>query len=231
MKNVFFGIGDTVKVNLTHHDFDEKEDFYMVIIDIKIRYGISHDSLVTGRLLHPLSCTWCNGKDLNCYNCNGTGIQTIRTCASSYIKERVKIGKGVRKIDNIFQEQANNRFIKMLQCKNKKNVLCGPFSELCCYALSRINRNITRCLNNTKAYNLYMKTKIGFIKSDEKFKTLIIVNKKRFFKWVNCNVDKILFTTKEMNTAADDFENEMDRMYWEDVEQEEINKNEEIKWK
>jgi hypothetical protein len=209
-KKVYFAVGDTVRVNLTHFEFDKKEDFDMVVTRKIKRYSYNdHDFVVEGKLLNPIPCRFCeNNVRPSCSRCGGTGVQTTRSCASQFVKERIAIGKNVCKTKENIYKSNTGYFVE----KNKK-VLFGSFCQILGYALSKIdNRTIDRPISD-KAFSLFHKNPLGLIRVD-RGNNCYHVNFNKFKKWVHSNVDRLMESAKATGKINDQMNAKIEAEYY-----------------
>jgi hypothetical protein len=203
--SLYFGINDTVEITFT---YDSKQaPFNMVITSIIPRYGKCNgerSNLLIGKLVDPVLCDWPHKSDTpNCYNCRDTGIKTTQTCSDHYVTKIIAKGTPVNKTYNKYRDECLDPFNGKFQGK----VISGLGAYLFCYALSKIDKNISRSLYFSKAIKLYYKNPLGLIRVEEEYN--ITVNRKKFIKWVSKNLDQILHTAKE----EDKFEEAREDMY------------------
>jgi len=219
MSKLYFNIGDTVHVNVS--TIINKPEFDVVITKIIVRYGKfngERDNLIKGKLIIPYKCEWTHKSKYPCFNCNNTGMVTEKSFSEHYITNIIKrCNKSINTINNIYTEHEHRNTVYLMHKidTEQKSVWCGTLFDLISNVLSKLYKNIDRDINVSKAQNLYMKNHIGLIKSNDH---IFYVNKKRFSMWVIKNIDKLLYTAKQMDDMALEEDKQIEEIYNNDFE-------------
>ena len=142
----------------------------------------------------------------------------IETFDSSYVVEIIEHSKIRPGVYNAYRHSYKPEPRRSFKTK-KKGILYGPLKLLAELMLAKSNKFVPTEIDGNKLHELYNKNPVGMIKRDRQYSSydsdfyFYKVRERRFRKWVEANVTRILCTVEEQTKfdtkLNNDFEDEV----------------------